>query len=70
MATPGSGLGRRAGAAAILLALVSLAACQSLGPPMPKPPLRERNYDCQTLGPGDTQEDEALCEYNKHPSDM
>jgi hypothetical protein len=70
MTTQGSRLARRAGAAALLLVLGGLTACQSSGTPAPMPPLRERNYDCQTLGPGDTQEDEALCEYNKHPSEM
>jgi hypothetical protein len=52
--------------AGAVLMLLGLLGCQA-GPPAPMPPLRERNYNCQQLGPGDTQEDEVLCETNKHP---
>lgn len=30
------------------------------------PRTRDRNYMCQVLAPGETIEDEALCEQNKH----
>jgi hypothetical protein len=50
-----------------LLALLPvLAACQSSGEPARLPPTRDRNYLCQALAPGETFEDEALCEENKH----
>jgi hypothetical protein len=66
MAAPASGLMQRVGAPAMLLVIAGLTACQSSGPPPPMPPLRERSYACQVLGPGDTHEDEVLCELNKH----
>ena len=67
-------LGRRPDAAltplvarGCLLALLSvLAACQTSGRPEAMPPTRDRNYLCQDLAPGETMEDEALCEENKH----
>ena len=63
------GVARRAIAAALLLALGGLAACQSSGPPPPMPPLRDRNYACDVYGPGDTYQDEVLCQYNKHTTE-
>jgi len=56
----------RALAACVLAMLPALAACQSSGEPPPLPRTRDRNYLCQQLGPGETFEDEALCEENKH----
>ena len=50
----------------LLLLLPILAACQVAGKPEALPPTRERNYLCQALAPGETFEDEALCEENKH----
>lgn len=50
----------------LLLLLPVLAACQAGGKPEALPPTRERNYLCQQLAPGETFEDEALCEENKH----
>ena len=50
----------------LLLLLPVLAACQSFGEPARMPPTRDRNYLCQALAPGETFEDEALCEENKH----
>ena len=63
------GGGRRAGAAALLLMLGTLTACQSSGAPESMPPLRDRNYACDVYGPGDTYQDEVLCQYNKHTTD-
>ena len=50
----------------LFLLLPLLAACQSSGEPPRLPPTRDRNYLCQSLAPGETFEDEALCEENKH----
>jgi hypothetical protein len=50
----------------LLLLLPVLAACQSSGEPARLPPTRDRNYLCQALAPGETFEDESLCEENKH----
>jgi hypothetical protein len=50
----------------LFLLLSALAACQTSGKPEPLPPTRDRNYLCQSLAPGETIEDEALCEENKH----
>ena len=50
----------------LLALLPTLAACQTPGKPDPLPPTRDRNYLCQQLAPGETMEDEALCEENKH----
>jgi len=50
----------------LLLLLPVLAACQTSGKPEALPPTRDRNYLCQVLAPGETIEDEALCEENKH----
>jgi hypothetical protein len=50
----------------LLLLLPVLAACQSSGEPARLPPTRDRNYLCQVLAPGETFEDESLCEENKH----
>lgn len=50
----------------LLLLLPVLAACETSGKPEPLPPTRDRNYLCQSLAPGETIEDEALCEENKH----
>ena len=52
--------------ASLLLLLPALAACATSGAPAPMPPTRDRNYMCQVLAPGETIEDEALCEENKH----
>ena len=49
-----------------LLLLPVLAACQTSGKPEGLLPTRDRNYLCQVLAPGETIEDEALCEENKH----
>ena len=49
----------------LFLLLPVLAACQSSGEPARLPPTRDRNYLCQVLAPGETFEDEALCEENK-----
>ena len=64
-ATPGK---RRSlhGWACLLLLLPVVAACQASGKPEALPPTRDRNYLCQALAPGETFEDEALCEENKH----
>ena len=51
---------------ACLVLLPGLAACATSGAPAPMPPTRDRNYLCQVLAPGETFEDEALCEENKH----
>jgi hypothetical protein len=56
----------RAWAGCVLAMLPGLAACQSSGEPSPMPRTRDRNYMCQVLAPGETIEDEALCEENKH----
>ena len=56
----------RAWAGCVLVILPTLAACQSSGEPPPMPRTRDRNYMCQVLAPGETIEDEALCEENKH----
>ena len=53
-------------AGCVLVILPTLAACQSPGEPPPMPRTRDRNYMCQVLAPGETIEDEALCEQNKH----
>jgi hypothetical protein len=58
---------RQAGAAALLL--LALSACQASGAPQSMPPLRDRNYACDVYGPGDTYQDEVLCQYNKHTTD-
>src|SRR5215470_17333405 len=55
-----------AGWGCLLLLLPVLAACQTAGKPEALPPTRDRNYLCQALAPGETFEDEALCEENKH----
>jgi len=52
--------------ACLLLLLLVLAACQTSGKPAALPPTRDRNYLCQALAPGETFEDESLCEENKH----
>jgi hypothetical protein len=51
---------------AATLAALTAAACQPVRPDQ-LPPLRERNYLCQLLGPDDTHEDEVACEDNKRP---
>ena len=48
----------------LLALLPGLAACQS-SEPLRLPPTKDRNYLCQALAPGETFEDEALCEENK-----
>ena len=53
-------------AGCLLALLAALAACQPAGDPTAMPRTRDRNYLCQQLGPGETFEDEALCEENKH----
>ena len=56
----------RAWVACLLAMLPMIAACESSGQPSPMPRTRDRNYMCQVLAPGETIEDEALCEENKH----
>lgn len=62
----GSRSHRFRGVTAATLAALAAAACQPLRPDQ-LPPLRERNYLCQLLGPDDTHEDEVACEDNKRP---
>ena len=63
---PDAALTLRAWAGCVLVILPTLAACQSSGEPPPMPRTRDRNYMCQVLAPGETIDDEALCEENKH----
>jgi hypothetical protein len=70
MLGPVSAVARRLGIAALTLGLGALAACANgTNAASPMPPLRDRNYACQVVGPGETQEDEVLCEENKRPLD-
>jgi hypothetical protein len=54
-------------AGTVLLALAACSSGSSSSTSSRLPPLRDRNYLCQVPGPGDTHEDEVLCEENKRP---
>jgi hypothetical protein len=63
-AAPTAGILLRVGA--VLLLSLELSACAGSRQPPPLQITRERNYLCQQLAPGETIEDETLCEENKH----